>query len=180
MGTWGYEPKDNDNTGDMVSELDREHCLPGVDRIVLRKLPRGGTRWSDLNDKYERVGVVQAVLERGGSVSIRALRYVESWLEACIASPIFAGTWRSPDLWKKTAKAMLKAFWKLDAEYVAGMRQRREDRRRSKKGHRRFRRCRGSLVIRAPPGWPHTSLLRKEAAAEIKERLRERVRRRKR
>lgn len=161
MGTWGYEPRDNDGTGDLMAEVDRKHSIVGLKDLYSKEV-RGR---HNIYHRYERVGVVQTVLERGGAVTPAILKMVVRDLDTCLSDDEWVASWREPKQAEETILAFRAAVVKLlegwGKQEAAGKTFRA---RMLKAGGRPPRRkVRGPPMIYADPGWPHLDALRKKA-----------------
>lgn len=106
MGYWGYEPKDGDTAWDFVGEFDRA-SHPELRRLF-KKHPR------TTYDRWDRIGFVQLLLERGVRIPEDIFTLVLEYLEEVTLDVDWVTTWREPKDFRKTLRRMRLAFHKIN------------------------------------------------------------------
>jgi len=108
MGTWGYEPKDNDGTWDYLHDLDAP--IAKTLRKCFKKKING--RWA-ASDRWSRVGLVQILLERGFAVPLDVYKQVLEDLDLCANDKEWLTSWNDSKRTARVIKFMRAALVRL-------------------------------------------------------------------
>jgi hypothetical protein len=99
-------PKDGDGAGDAADELGRKAVVPYLDKVFAKKPPRVNSTFT----RWNRVGLVQDMVDRGFYVTVKIVKACLVDLKACLEDEDWMNSWRSTEAAEKSIKALIEAF----------------------------------------------------------------------